>query len=100
MAQWYRNAGYDILDRNWRRSGLGEIDVVARRGDVLVVCEVKTRSTDRYGSPAHAVTPVKQARLRRLAVEWIREHGVSTKVIRFDVAAVVGPRLEVIEAAF
>ena len=67
---------------------------------MLVVCEVKTRSTDRYGSPAHAVTPVKQARLRRLAVAWIREHRVSAEMIRFDVASVVGSRLEVIEAAF
>lgn len=74
--------------------------MVAHRGDVLVVCEVKTRSTDRYGSPAHAVTLAKQTRLRRLAVAWIREHGVSAKVIRFDVACVIGPHLEVIEAAF
>lgn len=100
MARWYENGGYTILDRNWRRAGIGEVDVVARRGDVLVICEVKTRSTDRYGSPAHAVTPAKQSRLRRLAVAWIREHGVSTRIVRFDVATVVGPRVEVIEAAF
>jgi Holliday junction resolvase-like predicted endonuclease len=46
------------------------------------------------------VTPAKQARLRRLAIAWIREHRVSAPVIRFDVATVVGPRLEVIEGAF
>lgn len=73
---------------------------MAHRGDVLVICEVKTRSTDRYGSPAHAVTSSKRSRLRRLAVAWLHEHGVSTKEIRFDVATVVGPRLEVIEGAF
>lgn len=100
MAQWYVAAGYTILDRNWRCAGLGEIDMVATRGTVLVVCEVKTRSTSRYGSPAHAVTPAKQARLRRLAVAWIRAHSVSAREIRFDVAAVVGPHLDVIEAAF
>jgi putative endonuclease len=100
VAQWYQRAGYAVLDRNWRCPGLGEIDVVARRGEVLVVCEVKTRSSDRYGSPAHAVTPAKQARLRRLAVAWIRDHGMSAKVIRFDVATVVGSRIEVIEGAF
>lgn len=100
MAEWYRRGGYAILDRNWRRTGLGEIDVVACRGDVLVICEVKTRSSDRFGSPAHAVTAAKQARLRRLAVAWAREHQVSTRVIRFDVATVIGPRLEVIEGAF
>jgi putative endonuclease len=100
VAQWYQSAGYEVVDRNWRCVGIGEIDVVARRGPVLVVCEVKTRSTDRYGSPAHAVTPAKQARLRRLAIAWIREHRVSAPVIRFDVATVVGPRLEVIEGAF
>lgn len=100
MVQWYEQRGYVVLERNWRCAGLGEIDVVAARGDVLVICEVKTRTSDRYGSPAHAVTPAKQARLRRLAVAWIRDRGITTKAVRFDVAAVVGARLEVIEAAF
>ena len=58
--------GIIVLDRNWRCE-LGEIDIVGRDGDVLVVCEVKTRSGTSFGTPLEAVTRTKAARLRRLA---------------------------------
>ena len=58
--------GMVVLDRNWRCPH-GEIDVVARDGDVLVVCEVKTRRSLTHGDPVEAVTAAKVARLRRLA---------------------------------
>ena len=66
-AAWYRSASYEILDRNWRCAE-GEIDLVARsaEGGVLVFCEVKTRSSARFGSPFEAVTPAKQRRVRAL----------------------------------
>lgn len=63
--------GYVVLARNWRGTA-GEIDIVAREGPTVVVCEVKTRSSDAYGSPVEAVTVTKAARLRRLAGEWLR----------------------------
>ncbi len=94
----YRRKGYSILSTNWRsnRSGVrGEIDIVASKGDTLVFCEVKTRAQDRYGEPEEAVTAVKQARLRRLAGEWLNEHRTDGSLdghlreIRFDVSAVV-----------
>jgi Holliday junction resolvase-like predicted endonuclease len=54
--------------------------------------------------PAEAVGPVKQARIRRLAARWLREHherlSSPPTIIRFDVAAILGDRLEVLEAAF
>lgn len=100
VARWYESQGYRVLDRNWRCARLGEIDVVAARGRLLVICEVKTRSTDAFGVPAYAVTPSKQSRLRKLAVEWMRERGSTFAEVRFDVAQVVGARLEVIEGAF
>ena len=59
-----------VLDRNWRCE-LGEIDLVLRDGHTLVVCEVKTRSALRFGSPLEAVTEAKAARLRRLAARWL-----------------------------
>ena len=62
--------GMVLLDRNWRCDA-GEIDLVLRDGDVLVVCEVKTRSSLRYGTPHEAVTDIKVARLRRLATRWV-----------------------------
>jgi len=53
--------GLVVLDRNWR-CPTGEIDLVLRDGDVLVVCEVKTRTSSVCGSPHEAITPVKLAR--------------------------------------
>jgi putative endonuclease len=79
--------GYVVLDRNWRCE-LGEIDIVARDGDCLVVVEVKTRRSERFGSPAEAVTAAKLARLRRLTARWIADAGVHPPRVRIDVLAV------------
>ena len=67
--------GFVVLERNWR-CDQGELDIVARDGDVLVVCEVKTRSRPRHGSPFEAVTERKLHRLERLGLRWMRERGV------------------------
>ena len=83
-------AGLVILDRNWRCS-VGELDLVARQGDVLVVVEVKTRTTTAYGTPAEAVTDRKVARLRRLASAWLADHPVSPREVRIDVLSVLVP---------
>jgi putative endonuclease len=99
-AAWYEREGYTVVDRNWRDGRGGELDLVLRKGDLVVICEVKARRSDAYGAPAEAVTPPKQARLRRLAAAWLsarRVHGVD---VRFDVAAVTGTAIEVYEAAF
>ncbi|CAN5626118.1 hypothetical protein BH18ACT1_BH18ACT1_12850 [soil metagenome] len=88
-----------MLDRNWRVRA-GELDVVARRGRTLVVCEVKARRTEAFGSPLDAVTPAKQARLRRLAALYLAASSLRVGTVRFDVAAVLDGRLEVVEAAF
>jgi putative endonuclease len=84
-------AGMVILDRNWRCPG-GEIDIVARDGDVLVVCEVKTRRGTGFGSPLEGVTVRKAARLRRLAAAWTSAHGVRVPGIRIDLVGVLRPR--------
>lgn len=85
-------AGWEILDRNWRGRD-GELDVVARDGeDVVVVVEVKTRTGTGFGHPAEAVTPVKLARLRRLAGEWLSTHEVRAAGVRIDVVAVLRGR--------
>lgn len=104
VADWYAHRGFRLVDRNWRVKG-GEIDLIVTNGRVLVFCEVKTRSTERFGTGLDAVTPAKQARLRRLARQWLFVadppwHGP----LRFDVAALlVRPdvtTLNVVEAAF
>jgi putative endonuclease len=81
-------SGLRILDRNWRCSE-GEIDIVAADRRVLVICEVKTRSDRRFGTPIEAVTARKHARLRRLAIRWVVTNGVLADEIRIDVVGVL-----------
>ena len=83
--------GLVVLDRNWRCPA-GEIDLVLRDGDVLVVCEVKTRTSDVCGSPHEAVTPAKLDRLKRLGLIWAEAHGVRPTETRIDLVAVHRPR--------
>ena len=87
-ARHLSERGLVVLERNWRCE-LGEIDIVARDGAALVVCEVKTRSSQSYGAPGEAVTRAKAARLRRLAVRWVTERGVHPPEIRIDLVAVL-----------
>ncbi|MEU7706462.1 MULTISPECIES: YraN family protein [Streptomyces] len=85
-------AGMTVLERNWRCGRSGEIDIVARDGDVLVVCEVKTRRGGRFEHPMAAVTPVKAERLRGLAERWIQAHGGAPPGgARIDVVGVLLP---------
>ena len=97
-AVWYEQHGYEVVQRNWRCKE-GELDLVVRRGRDLVFVEVKARRTDRFGSPAEAVTPAKQRRLRTLAGRYLEITGARPSSLRFDVVAILGDRLEVIEAA-
>lgn len=98
-AAHYRHLGYTVLDRNWR-SPSGELDLVVERDGIVVFSEVKTRRDDRYGPAAAAVGPTKQRRIRRLAVEWLDAHRMARDGIRFDVVAITGVRVDVIESAF
>jgi putative endonuclease len=90
-ARHLTDQGMVLLDRNWR-CDLGEIDLVLRDGRVLVVCEVKTRSTVAYGTPLEAVTEQKAARLRRLAARWLGAHGVHPDEVRIDLVGVLAER--------
>lgn len=98
-ASWYEGQGYEVVARNWRCRE-GELDLVVRKGTELVFVEVKTRTTDRFGSPVEAVTVTKQRRLRALAVRYLHDTGARAGTMRFDVVAILAGRLEVIEAAF
>ena len=98
-ATHYLRLGWQILDRNWRGDA-GELDLVVSDGRTVVFSEVKTRRSDRYGPAAAAVGPDKQRRIRQLAIEWLRAHDVSGVPVRFDVVAITGNRLTLIESAF
>ncbi|GAB3965791.1 YraN family protein [Streptomyces sparsus] len=95
-ARRLRQRGMAILERNWRCRD-GELDIVARHADALVICEVKTRRPGPYGCPAAAVTPRKAARLRRLAARWLSERWIArygcvpSGGVRIDLVGVVLP---------
>jgi putative endonuclease len=87
-AEYLERSGMRVLDRNWRCAE-GEIDIVAAQRRILVVCEVKTRSSERFGTPLEAITRQKQRRLRRLAICWVVAHGVLFDEIRIDAVGVL-----------
>jgi putative endonuclease len=89
-ARHLTEQGMVLLDRNWRCDA-GEIDLVLREGDVLVVCEVKTRTSDDCGTPHEAITAEKLERLQRLALLWAEAHGVRPAETRIDLVAVHQP---------
>jgi putative endonuclease len=98
-----------IVARNWRCKR-GELDVVVHKDGVLVVCEVKARASNAFGTPAEAVTPAKQLKVRRATADFrasMREANDplaslvnNAQKVRFDVASVLGTQLEMLEDIF
>lgn len=88
-AAYLEERGLRVLERNFRCEG-GEIDLVAADSRTLVIVEVKTRSGTAFGRPGEAVSPAKQARLRRLAARYLAERRPVQRDVRFDVVEVLG----------
>ena len=82
--------GMAVIDRNWR-CRLGEIDITARDGRDTVFIEVKTRTSTDYGHPFESITPVKLARMRRLAIAWCEATDAPVSRLRIDAVAVLAP---------
>jgi putative endonuclease len=101
-ARRYEAEGWTIVERNWRAGRSGEIDLIAKRNQMVAIVEVKARRTDAFGTGAEAVTATKQLRIRRLAAAWVAQAELGEWVdLRFDVAVVDGRGIvTVIEAAF
>jgi len=99
-ARWYRRRLYRVLDTNVWLAG-AEIDIVARRGRVLVFCEVKSKSGDGFGDPLEMVDDRKAARIRRAALAWLTRHPEAARLeVRFDVIAERTGRIEHLPDAF
>lgn len=89
-AEHLQRLGYRILERNYR-TRWGELDIVAFDGRTLAFCEVKTRRVGgRAGSPLEAVSPTKQAQVRKIAGRWLveRRERPYAEVLRFDAIGV------------
>jgi putative endonuclease len=99
VEQWYLEHGFRLVVKNWRCRD-GEVDLIMTDGQTLVFCEVKSRSSVRFGHPFEAVTPRKQQRIRRLATLFLAGQSEHYAELRFDVAAVMSGEVEVLQAAF
>ncbi len=98
-AEALRGQGYQVLEQRFRYRH-HDVDLVARRGSVVVFVEVKSRSGDGFGAPSEAVTARKQADVVRAASIWLARHPTPWDAIRFDVITVENGRLEWLQDAF
>jgi putative endonuclease len=103
VVEHYERAGFTVRARNVHcRSG--ELDVVAEKGPELVFVEVRMRTSDVWGDPAATVSHAKQRRVVLSAHEYCQRHRLFSRVIRFDVASVIGRgrggNVEIIPDAF
>ncbi|THJ21642.1 MAG: YraN family protein [Nitrospira sp. CG24E] len=87
--QYLRRKGYRILARNLR-SSVGELDLVAEEGQVLVFVEVKARRTDAFGGAIYAVHQRKQEKVIQLAAQYLARHHIKDRLCRFDVVLLQG----------
>ena len=88
-AEWLIDRGWHIEAHRFRM-GRHDLDLVARRGDIVAFVEVKTRRSNRCGSGMEAIGARKRRVIERLAWGWILKHGRAGDQYRFDVAALDG----------
>ena len=82
--------GFDVLARNWA-TRRGEIDLIAREGDTLVIIEVKTRRFPQMLPPEYSITEAKKARLERLAIQFAQRYELDCEPVRVDLIAIDTP---------
>ena len=103
VCRHLKKAGYRILERNFR-ARFGEVDIIALKKGHIAFVEVKTRSTDAFGSPAESVGYKKQKSLILAAKEYMMKNENADAGCSFDVAEVIlkesGPTIRYIENAF
>ncbi len=92
-------AGYEIVERNFRCK-VGELDIIARQGDLLIFVEVRSRGNADHGHAAEMVYPSKQRKVARVARFYLDTRDPSYRRVRFDVVAITGATIELIEDAW
>ena len=103
VADFYQREGYKIIARNWH-CRQGELDIVAVLPEALVktivVVEVRARASNYFGSAFESVTQAKQTKLRIATKKFLDCHKFSYSAVRFDVASVMGVKIEIVRDAF
>lgn len=101
-ANHIQSKGYIIQERNYSW-GKGEIDIIAKKDNTLIICEVKTRQSNYFGSPCSAVTRAKQRQIIKITNKYLSEKNLDLE-IRFDIIGIVmnqhETQIEHIENAF
>lgn len=99
-AAYLESQGFQIVARNFLRR-VGELDLVARQGDLLVIAEVRTRSNDQFGGAAASIGPAKQRRIAATAALFLDLHPQYRRCrVRFDVLVVRHGQVEWLPHAF
>ncbi len=91
--KYLKKKKYKIIAHNYTNK-LGELDIIARDQQYIVIVEVKTRSTGAYGFGYEAVTPAKQQKIKQVTQLFLMEHNLMDQDIRFDVISVDGDKIE------
>jgi putative endonuclease len=86
-AEYLAGIGIKVVDRNFR-CPLGEIDLVAKDGDIIVFVEVRARQADGLCSPEESIAGYKRKRLTRAALWYLKQHGMQNSCARFDVIGI------------
>ncbi len=103
VAEHLQRHGFEILERNVTFRD-GELDIVAAKGKVLAIVEVRMRMSHAFGHPVETISRSKQQKVVRATLRFLQRHGLFQRIIRFDVATVTGvgadAQLEYLEDAF
>lgn len=86
--KYLKENNYKIIERNFRHKKLGEIDIIAEDKNVLVFIEVKTRKSEKYGSPLEAVNTCKQKKIKKMAEYYLTYKKIKEKNCRMDVLTI------------
>ena len=98
-AKYLESMGVNILERNYQNR-FGEIDIIAREGNVLLFIEVKYRKDESFGYPLESVGYFKQQKIRKLARYYLNEKHYFMHSIRFDCIGIMGEKIDWIKGAF
>jgi len=92
-ADYLRNIGFEILATNFRSGRYGEIDIIASEKEYICFIEVKTRTSNLFGTPAEAVSHSKRMKIRSLAWIYLKQNKMGERNVRFDVVEITGRRI-------
>lgn len=102
-AAFLKERGFEIVERNFRYRKIGEIDIIARRDNLLIFVEVKSRNTPSFGGPLYSITRKKKSTLKTIASQFLilnPEYSLKDIICRFDMISIINGRIEWIEDIF